>query len=1154
MQIPCVSFGRLAAFGRSVYFGRVGVTALLVAAAMAADPVGPGQQVAVNDYTGAGWSAEPVSFDVAPTVKGLERDGTPVSCQSETIPGCNDAHRLWTLVDLPKPGQLVYDLRDHNPIKHKLRGPIPAAPVRGLGTVILHNSAIQVRVVAESRDFGPAGVPSFQVPGPVVAIRHASLERWVGDSWLESRGLVRSIKVTTESGPVFQRFTMIYTMVDGRVWTARVRVWQNAQPYAEIIEDCDLGGDARWVFDCGDLPARRHLPVCDGGVKSQPVAFVGPDWHPEFKEYSQRPDNIAGDFIAIEGQNCLARLVVWTQFGYFGGKNETLGVFADDDSLFVGGFAIRVDRWTRAKVNHVDLYRRPMVPGRPDTRGALGLAGAEPRTALEAWLVAGHREWGLMALPPRDRESEAIMLEHRQKSLDGQIQTVIKNAPNQKTGKALEPQVQAERLAGLRQQLARLPSEIFVYPTFLPKANVKVGTWNLDRLNRLPTVWNADGSPVAIADQVPKGGVANGEWIGRVINGLGFRNGHAVFNGSDTLMRGGLAGWAATHIAWAKANPNIKAANLEVSAKMAGWVIIGAMVIDEATYPGRRAMLPWTDPEALNPFYQGMENMNFNADRYVSAAAVGAALAAMGHPFGKEIIEHARDQLSLSLGRYVYPDSGCWEESHGYCGHTIKNTATMSQRLRDLGVADFFNDRRFAQLFGFWALVHSPRDRDFNNARIVPPIGDHGLARPPGIAGMISGYLPDFAKSQDPAIQKIVGELAWLVDETRTASVPAAATPATATPAAANKVGSVSAPAPTGTVAAGTVAAGPAPVPWSATAPALVSRYLQGYGATLRQADAAGRESYLVVRAEQSWGHHHEDKGSLWGWFRNVHFFGDAAWGGPPGGTYFNPYKQGPASGTQIEFVGVKNGPFPCKYPAPWIHDDAYGKGADTGIDYVCARCEYPFNPDLDLSASGPEARRIGYDRQVLLIHGGLLVVRDNIESTVPTIWRMHSYQPDGTVVNGASAVLTSKHGVRANLRILSPATGVALTTTAVDDLNINKEGKKLLVPFGSVGKDGWDTRSMVLRWDMPINTPATWTMTVQGQEAAVTTSVSLEPGGRVVKSQLDDGSEVITLMNGQPFTWTGEGIDFAGTVGVVVRHQGRTTTHALRATRLSAQ
>jgi hypothetical protein len=274
----------------------------------------------------------------------------------------------------------------------------------------------------------------------------------------------------------------------------------------------------------------------------------------------------------------------------------------------------------------------------------------------------------------------------------------------------------------------------------------------------------------------------------------------------------------------------------------------------------------------------------------------------------------------------------------------------------------------------------------------------------------------------------------------------------------------------------------------------------------------------------------------LWGWFRNVHFFGDCDWGAPPGGTYWNMYKQGPASGTQIEFAGINNWTLPCKYPAPWISDEQY----DQEFDYVNARCLYPYNPDLDLSRSTPVALRNGYDRQVLFVHPDLMIVRDNIETTCPTIWRLHSYQPSGTTVTGSRATLVSPHNVTGQLAILHPASAT-LTAVDHDDLNPPDKGR------------GKFAASIALKWDMPANTSATWSFAAHHPSEPSPRIESIDDQGRVTKITLGNGQEIIAFLNRDRFQWKNADIEFDGTVGLVIRPFGKPTrAHPIRVDKLN--
>jgi|GEM_PF-1789624 len=1073
--------------------------AVVVAALPAWSQVPTPPKVYVNEYFGMKYTQEPVSWDVTfdkpVDVRRVSLAGVP--SQAEPLEGKPEAAtkvRIWALVDFDKPSQQQFEVKVG---QNDAAAPITVTDekiIGGIKTAVVSNGQFWARVPVGSADFG-TGASAFDIPGPIVSVSQDG-KSFLGSGYLDSILRVKNVQIETVNGPAFFESRITYNFEQDKTYTVKVRLYPG-KGFATLTEDFNLGGNARFIFSYDDWRPRHVISCTD---QAQVKVFHADSYN-------------ANDFVKEEGQRCLVRMVVWTQFGYFGGKSETIGLANDDGTIAVGGFFIRPDKWTRAKVNHVDLYERPEVPGDRMTRGIVGLAGSQPRYAMEAWLVDGHREWAFYAMPT------------------GPITQDDKGGP--------------PKTAWRRE---------------FRKAHVVDGVWPLDRLNKLPLVWNPDGTPLTPEETAPLKGAGG---AGRVLQGMEGRAGLQEFNGSEGGMRAdktGLLRWAqrarpkinkASDLTalsdFAKANPPKKGEPkplIDVSDTIADRLTAPAiwtyMAMDESAYPGTRAMLPWTHPEALNPFYQGMENMNFNADRYRCVSQMGAGLAVLGHPEGKKMQDHGEQQMSMSLDRYVYPDSGCWEESHSYALHTVHNLYPLAMTLKEVGGKNFFEDIRFARMFDFFAHVHSPRDPSLMGMRALAPIGDHG-----GGIGSINGHfrraLPEFAKSQKPEIQKIVGHMAWALSQTGGLGQGAEE-------GRGNKPGEAWAALPEGV---------------TPQMPNLQSRYVQGYGVTMRTfADAAGkpllqkdwqkldngRESYVILRAEQSWGHHHQDKGSLWGWFRNVRFFGDAAWGSPPGGTYGNSYKQGPASGTQIDFIGVNNWTLPCKYPAPWISDDHYQPGV---FDYANARCMYPYNPKLDLTKSSPKALRNGYDRQVLMIHPDTLIVRDNLETVCQTVWRMHGYHVDGIEVRPGGALMKSPHDVTGALKFAYPDNVTLNRVNEKDELEGDKNG--VGQPFGK--SDKFDTRSSVLRWDMPMNSSATWVFSAFGTNEKEAEVTRLNDAGRVTQIKLVDGRTAIVLMAIEPFTYNANGITFEGTVGVVIKDKsGKATTYAVRASKLTAQ
>ncbi|MCC5828590.1 MAG: hypothetical protein JJU36_04005 [Phycisphaeraceae bacterium] len=1095
---------------------------------------------AVNEYFGVEYENEPVSFDVEfdTPVRADRIRLDPGPWQVEILEGTPERvtrARIWTLVTFqhrveqddqgrertrPAPAadrHMLFTVTvGDRPARADVEHPFTVQPVerRPFGQVAeVSNGVVHVRMpTGRVRD--ESGVSAFHAPGPVVSISRDGRE-WIGDGYLDSMHRVVEIQSEIEQGPVFLRNRITYRFDDpDRNYTVDLRLFAG-KPFVTLDESFNLGGNSRFVFNYDDWDADAFFQPGDARLYG---------WE------SITANNPAQDFIQIEGQKALSRLVIWSQFNYFRGKQETIALKQPDvaahraayeaameryerdseryqqlvaeyeeamkayreameryeadpeefgrapqepravrmreprepewreveritysragasmetknlatpggDSLAVGAFYIRPDQWTRAKINHVDLVMRPEVPGDRMTRGVVGLSGAVQRIAMEAWLIDGRRRWAMFAVPSGDRH-------------------------------------------------------------FFAKAHVTEGVWPLDRINRLPLVWNSDGSPVKPEHTAPRGdGVAGGA-AQPVLRGTGGRSGLQYFNGSSPHIRGtspdarGLEGQMV----------EVRAETADIN-RLVSTAMNAYLSADDSAYPSIRAMLPWTDPEAINPFYQGMENQNFNADLYRYVSKFGIDLKRMGHPEADRFIQHAVDSFDLALDVYVYPESGTWEESHGYAAHTIRTVMPMVMGLRAIGARDFLEDVRFARMLEFFVDVYSPRDKEFGN-RVVPPVGDHGLSRnTPG--QRLGRFLPNFAQSRNPDVHRILGRVTGLMVEDGE-EIPEGIEP---------------------------------------VEPDLRSRWLRGYGTVLRAIVPDKGESFAVVRSGQSWGHHHQDKGSLWFWGRNVHFFGDNSWGSPPGGTYWNPFKQGPASGTQIEFVGINNWPLPCKYPAAWISDEDYRR--EYGYDYVNARNMFPYNPRLDLAQSTPVALHQGYDRQVLFIHPDIMIVRDNVQTTCPTVWRFHSYQMERTDIRGGAATLRSTHGVTGQLQMVYP-----------DGIEF-----KTLDRFPEIHPDTGQTSqwagqpftTLQMEWPMPMSSDATWVFGVHGDRQAQPRIQRLDEKGRVVRITLADGTIITSLMNIEPFTFAGHGIRFEGKVGIVIERPGEPVRmHPIRAQRLT--
>ena len=178
----------------------------------------------------------------------------------------------------------------------------------------------------------------------------------VGTGYLDSLLRVKEITSELNVGAVYWQSRITYLFENDKQYVAQVRIYRG-KPYAQLVEDFNLGGASKFIFSYDNWSPKDFISCTDQAQTK----------HRRIGKHD------AHDFVTEEGSTCLVRVVIWSQFGYFNGKSETIGLMNEDGSLAVGGFFVRPDRWTRAKVNHVDLYRRTEVPGDRLTRGVVGL-------------------------------------------------------------------------------------------------------------------------------------------------------------------------------------------------------------------------------------------------------------------------------------------------------------------------------------------------------------------------------------------------------------------------------------------------------------------------------------------------------------------------------------------------------------------------------------------------------------------------------------------------------------------------------------------------------------------------------------------------------------------------------------------------------------
>ncbi len=251
-------------------------------------------------------------------------------------------------------------------------------------------------------------------------------------------------------------------------------------------------------------------------------------------------------------------------------------------------------------------------------------------------------------------------------------------------------------------------------------------------------------------------------------------------------------------------------------------------------YPGPATMESLESPESVEPTLEGMANQNFYTD--VINIFGTAAQIFTGHPEAA----HWRDKFirmwHRQLEYHMYPESGVWEESHTYYHHVLHTVLPTFLRRRDDGLRDEFATPQMQRLVGYALHQVTPRDACFGGQRHLVAFGDHGVDND-AYRYLYKYYAIAFM----PHHPLLARHLAWLYQEM-----------------------------------------GGEPLPeLSGEALPCQSQYVLGLGFMFRGTDESGRDSLLALRCGQSWGHHHQDEGSIQFFARGRSLIVDSAFSYP---------------------------------------------------------------------------------------------------------------------------------------------------------------------------------------------------------------------------------------------------------------------------------
>jgi hypothetical protein len=792
--------------------------------------------------------------------------------------------------------------------------PLPTdLKITTMGDTLLavENEKMGVQVAAGEKTF-PTPILSVQVPAPIAAVRGPD-GLWRGKGYLDTYWRVTGYKSEVlEAGPLFADVRTTYRFEGDRTYQVDIRLVSKAD-WACVSENMNLGPRNKFIFDCS--------------VNFQPD---------KLGLLTARSDVLARDLNYVDDIR-QARFALFTQFNQLYDFRDGLGVYESGPSRdFLGAFLYRPGQWTRAKVNFAEFWEHRQAGDdyltrdrltdfgkadafvSPETDGMQGHSVHQGHFTWEFQLYDGRRQWGL--------------------SMTDKSEQFVKDT---------------RRPTDHRHGTARLRNQV-----------MQVGACPLDRMKDLVLAWPAEPLPAAQPLDA-EAGKQKQKLISQLrglVEGFYYRQGWGWTN--PVTIRG-----VAPACEWfdrLRAQGGLSAD--EDQLLRAEYVFLATMLYDPDYYPWDKSMLPVDHAESTEPLYAGMINQNFNSDRFNMVGRIGLSLRT--HPESKKWIDHFVQQLDAQLGFYLYPDSGCWEESHSYANHVMHTILPMLHKLRTERGINLFQDERLKRMFDFFVKTVTPLDKNWGT-RITPACGDHdeGTLHREIYRSAAEGFAtvdPEFAR-----------RLMWMYRQQ----------------------------------------GGQEPVAIEPAPQELTSEYLRGFGAVLRADDAGGEETFFILRCGQSWGHHHVDDNSIHLYAKGAPLIADAAKGHPASPA---DWKYCVAGHSRINLSDVSIVNSLGKQHRGWIQKHSFSPQADYLLGHT--RLISTMGPRKDGNPALISPIHPGWhDRQVLFVRPDYFLIRDTVRTDLYSeeLW-LHL---DAERVEQEGNVITaqSKFGVELDIVFLSP-------------------------------------------------------------------------------------------------------------------------------------
>jgi hypothetical protein len=731
---------------------------------------------------------------------------------------------------------------------------------------VIGNSLYELEVFIGSQSYSqPAS--AYQISGPIIRFRKKG-GSWRGKSHFDLHERVISIQGTlVESGPIRMQYSYKVQFETG-YYSAEVTVdaAQHFTKLSEVYHSIE-GGQLVWEFSGDDLPSQLLVLDSTAGYETHALHF----------HIEQR----------------MSRLSPWTQYSQLHDLADGYAVrFADEDEI-VGFVTLQGGAWRGNRLNHMEAWTRRYPEGMPHLRRSIpweAKADSMPNPisipnrgkpihaahfTIESWLGKGKRTFALVITDfSTIQPLEQIQMGHDDYKGCSPALGHFEYVPDRK-----KYRLQQSYLRKIHTQYGMMPLDTILHIPF---------EWQNDNAINLSSTFGYAHSLVKRHITYKSNGMGPSETTEDRIQLLiqylqarvfGFWEGGGSAYTNCVVSR--MLTAEMLHFEWLVKEGLLTTEQIKTCRSL--FIFLTNLFYSDHYYPGDTTMLPMESGDSTEPTLAGMANQNFYTD-IINVFGMAAQVFS-NHPDADKWRSKFIEMWHRQLNYHMVPESGVWEESHTYYHHVLHTVLPIFHRRKADGVDDEFANPLLHKLVGVLIAQLTPRNAHVRRIRHIVPFGDHEV-NPFYYRYLYAAYADAIA----PHHVSLAGKLMWAFRESG---------------------GDLKRDYPEGREL-------------DIYTPEWTDEHLHGLAYFFRDSDGEGNESLLALRSGMTWGHHHNDEGSIQFFALGRSMIVDAACGMNPKGDHGKKYRADGHSRWSIEGLNPLN--YWYRFNRGWISDSRTGE------------------------------------------------------------------------------------------------------------------------------------------------------------------------------------------------------------------------------------